>query len=762
MSRFKRNEAFFQQSESGNISGGGGALGIKNAFKHARKTGHINLSSKLGDLREIPAQTFEEEIEAPAASEISYSFDARPDDDAKFWEVQVISTVDLSFNKLSTLPSTIANLGDLTTINLRDNEVVELPIELFTYCVKLRVVDLSQNCLGSLPPAVSNLIDLRELYVSYNKLTEIPDSLCYCRGLNIFEAHSNRLRSLPSGIMNLSMLSKLIVHSNQLSSVLSDCDSLETMTSLSLLDIHKNRISTLPDLTNMGKLSVLDARENEISTLPLLPTKGTVVQMLVGYNRISKLTNNESFYQRIASSYINLTEIHINNNNLISIPSEFVAVIRNVKVLEVSNNDISDVPYELGYVESLTKLALEGNPIRSIRRNLLTQSTEELKKFLRTRGEAPHWSSEGETLAAANISSTSSAATGNAMAHAEDRVRNMQGDCLDLSMLNLETLPEWLIAKLFRSFSYDSDDLSCRVQEIILANNKLTQIPRELGAVQSLRVLDLSGNNLSRLEVEGIDYSSLLLPKIQSLNVSNNGLSSPALEAILYAVTQSNCPLSCLLASKNSIDRFPDIIMHISTLREVDLSNNVLQNVLILNECPRNSLEILNLSNNQIRHVKGIEILKKLSSLSLDNNNIMDVPLEIGLITTLKSLTLNGNPQKLVRSQVLQKGNEAVISYLRNKVPEEWKERSSDDLYAGKVEKTPDATNRGAGNDSSESAFLQEEENSREVHALLQEIERLDRQLASPSLSSAMQFKLKKEIAMKRSQLIRLNRAAKK
>ena len=146
----------------------------------------------------------------------------------------------------------------------------------------------------------------------------------------------------------------------------------------------------------------------------------------------------------------------------------------------------------------------------------------------------------------------------------------------------------------------------------------------------------------------------------------------------------------------------------------------------------------------------------------MDNNNIMDVPLEIGLITTLKSLTLNGNPQKLVRSQVLQKGNEAVISYLRNKVPEEWKERSSDDLYAGKVEKTPDATNRGAGNDSSESAFLQEEENSREVHALLQEIERLDRQLASPSLSSAMQFKLKKEIAMKRSQLIRLNRAAKK
>ena len=34
-------------------------------------------------------------------------------------------------------------------------------------------------------------------------------------------------------------------------------------------------------------------------------------------------------------------------------------------------------------------MVLDGNPLRTIRRSLLTQSTSELKKYLRTRGPEP-------------------------------------------------------------------------------------------------------------------------------------------------------------------------------------------------------------------------------------------------------------------------------------------------------------------------------------------------------------------------------------
>ena len=133
----------------------------------------------------------------------------------------------------------------------------------------------------------------------------------------------------------------------------------------------------------------------------------------------------------------------------------------------------------------------------------------------------------------------------------------------------------------------------------------------------------------------------------------------------------------------------------------------------------------------------------------------MDVPLEIGLLSALKSLTLHGNPQKLIRSHILQQGNEAVISYLRDKVPDEWKER------AEKMTRGADVKNNDGADGGYESAYIRQQDKSRELSALSQEIEELENQIDLPSISSAMQFKLKKEIALKRAQLIRLNREMK-
>lgn len=63
-----------------------------------------------------------------------------------------------------------------------------------------------------------------------------------------------------------------------------------------------------------------------------------------------------------------------------------VALLTELKVLDVSNNDLNDLPPALGYIATLQRLLLEGNPIRSIRRTLLSQSTVDLKKYLCTRG----------------------------------------------------------------------------------------------------------------------------------------------------------------------------------------------------------------------------------------------------------------------------------------------------------------------------------------------------------------------------------------
>ena len=83
------------------------------------------------------------------------------------------------------------------------------------------------------------------------------------------------------------------------------------------------------------------------------------------------------------------------------------------------------------------------------------------------------------------------------------------------------------------------------------------------------------------------------------------------------------------------------------------------------------SLEHLLAGGNQIEKVdaNGLLNLSKLATLSLQNNNISQVPPELGLIPSLKNLQLEGNTFRIPRQNILQQGSLAVIEYLKGRVP---------------------------------------------------------------------------------------------
>lgn len=70
------------------------------------------------------------------------------------------------------------------------------------------------------------------------------------------------------------------------------------------------------------------------------------------------------------------------------------------KVLDLSNNNIRELPPSLGYIESLQvvsiqlfvtpspsqHLKIDGNPLKTIRQTLLVGPTADLKTYLRSRG----------------------------------------------------------------------------------------------------------------------------------------------------------------------------------------------------------------------------------------------------------------------------------------------------------------------------------------------------------------------------------------
>ena len=114
MSRFSkgRNNAFFQQREGASDTESGNSSGaISKAFHAAKKTGIVSLSSR--NIENVPGELFNDDTETVASSSapINYSFDSR--DGPAFWELLPIVKIDLSFNKISTLPAEINFLVDL-------------------------------------------------------------------------------------------------------------------------------------------------------------------------------------------------------------------------------------------------------------------------------------------------------------------------------------------------------------------------------------------------------------------------------------------------------------------------------------------------------------------------------------------------------------------------------------------------------------------------------------------------------------------------
>mmetsp|Transcript_921 Transcript_921/g.1305 ORF Transcript_921/g.1305 Transcript_921/m.1305 type:complete len:233 (+) Transcript_921:1181-1879(+) len=65
-------------------------------------------------------------------------------------------------------------------------------------------------------------------------------------------------------------------------------------------------------------------------------------------------------------------------------------------MLELSNNDLSEVPFQLGYMKTLQILKIDGNRLKRIRRGVIEGGTEKLKSYLRSRDPNPSLSTDIE------------------------------------------------------------------------------------------------------------------------------------------------------------------------------------------------------------------------------------------------------------------------------------------------------------------------------------------------------------------------------
>jgi Leucine-rich repeat (LRR) protein len=124
-----------------------------------------------------------------------------------------ITSLDLSYQNLGTLPETISKLENIENLNIAGNNLKTLPQGLFLL-KKLKYLNLGFNLLQSLPPEIGELKQLESLVISSNLLVKLPKEIGQLQNLKNLEISWNNLTELPSELTQLKNLTNIELYDN--------------------------------------------------------------------------------------------------------------------------------------------------------------------------------------------------------------------------------------------------------------------------------------------------------------------------------------------------------------------------------------------------------------------------------------------------------------------------------------------------------------------------------------------------------------------
>ncbi|XP_078719620.1 p53-induced death domain-containing protein 1 [Lampetra fluviatilis] len=130
-----------------------------------------------------------------------------------------LSILFLANNCLQELPEWLGQLRSLTQLSVKDNDLCSVPPSSLEGLSALCCLDLSNNRLETLPEELGSLLCLEDLDLSRNSLASLPASLSGMNRLKSLFLHDNRLISVPASLASLPALSRLDLCNNSLRSV---------------------------------------------------------------------------------------------------------------------------------------------------------------------------------------------------------------------------------------------------------------------------------------------------------------------------------------------------------------------------------------------------------------------------------------------------------------------------------------------------------------------------------------------------------------
>ncbi|KAF7269368.1 hypothetical protein GWI33_017619 [Rhynchophorus ferrugineus] len=354
-------------------------------------------------------------------------------------EMRALILAESELNPENRRHSNSKNSNALTTLNLRANRL-KGHIILGNYS-SLTQLDVSENSIEILD--LGSVEQLQVLQCSRNNLTQIT---LYGKHLVSVIAGNNRLKSFTTSHPPLH---------------------------LTHFDVSYNELTALPDwLSGCSELRSLFASNNVLASLPdhLFCNEMPFLQTVqLAYNQLQNLP--------LIQRWLPIQELFLQNNSLSSLPENFFKFVSSIKVLNLSNNRLIDLPKPEDGL-ALEKLFLTANC-------LIDKSIEKMAPFMR----------HVKTLHIAYNNITSLPET--CPSHWPDLEE------LVVSGNKILRLPQHI------------DQLK-HLSVLRVHSNLLQSIPK-LSNLLKLRVLDLAHNQLDR-----VDLTSLIPPNLKFLDLSCN------------------------------------------------------------------------------------------------------------------------------------------------------------------------------------------------------------------------------------------------
>ncbi|KAL5466748.1 hypothetical protein EMCRGX_G030897 [Ephydatia muelleri] len=485
-------------------------------------------------------------------------------------------------------------------INVSGCSLQKLP-KYFFLNAHMTAINLSHNFM--FPVSLCRISTLEELDLSCNSIEVVPQEIQYLSKLTTLLLHANKLNSLPISIAELKSLQTLVIafnHFGELPVVLQD------LPSLAIVVASGNVISSVPKDFDIKKLQLLDLRLNKL-TAGFSQVNNQISKLNVRGNSITELDvkNLENLqYLNCADNGLSLValgnhpqmQILVARNNSI-VQLEISSLCKQLTSIDLSQNDLANIPDTLCDLTALEKLNVSGNRLNRLPIMIfLMPQLKILKAACNDLETLPTRVGEKCALEQVDIH-------GNHVCSlpAQLLFRATRLQILNVSSNKLTSLP-----------ILSPNDEGRSLVELYASDNQLEPALNIIAGFSKLKVLHLAYNGITN--IPGSLFQSLR--DLEYVNLSGNQLDTLPDPTICRS-------LKCLLIHSNRLTALP-MFSNTETMRALDASCN------LLTEVPKQTLKLvhLDLSANPslMSNSGGIMYLNNRTSYCFEGIDGLDKP----------------------------------------------------------------------------------------------------------------------------------------